>query len=120
LAKHKLCAKARAWETYGGETVERARNRACWPNRLRVQQLDDLAWLVQNESLSQEDDHSGDVRAIRLGLYELGRLSGLTGLELEARQVLDDEVRRERAELRELVISSRPRVWRRVWLRIRR
>jgi hypothetical protein len=51
--------------------------------------------------LDKDDDQAGDLK------------SGLTDPELEARGILDDEVRTERSERHDLARSSRPRFFRR-------
>jgi hypothetical protein len=107
-----------AWETYGvklmrGRGVERVAHIAS-----AYSSLDDLAWLSANGHLSPKDDHSVSLGSIRVGLYEVGALSGLTDPELEARQVLDSEVRQERAKLQEALAKSRPSLLRRLWLTV--
>jgi hypothetical protein len=98
-----------AWETYGariaGErSIERAAHIATAYSR-----LDDLAWLAQKGSLDAGDDWTSPLREIRLGLYEAGRLGGMTDRQLEANGVLDADVRKLRLERAEAIRSSRRR-----------
>ena len=103
-----------AWEVYGikllaGKSLNRAGHIA-----VACSAVDSLSWLYHERKLGVDDDYKQDLRAMRVGLYELGRLAGLTDPELEARGVVDDEVRKERSELEEIARNHRPGFIRRV------
>ncbi len=109
-----------AWDAYGAKLLRGGGVGQVGSVALAYSSVDALVWLsIGNEEEFVQDDHSESIRDIQVGLYEVGRECGLTEVELEARDVLNDEVRSEWAERQSLTRGSRPSLGRRMWLRLK-
>jgi len=101
-----------AFDTYGvrlltGRSLERVGHVVGAYNR-----VDELAWQWQEgEEKPGAEQVDEAILDIALGLYELGRVAGLTDRELQARDILTDEVRTRRDEIRELMKDARGGAW---------
>ena len=58
------------------------------------------AYMYKNQLIRDPQDVEGEVLDMKVGLYELARLSGIGTQELEERGLLNDDVRKELAERR--------------------
>jgi hypothetical protein len=63
--------------------------------------LDDLGWLSRKKALAADDESQDLIRIVRAGLYEAGRISGLSDRELKTRGVLTDDVNEHIASRRD-------------------
>jgi hypothetical protein len=112
-------ARTGAWEAYGVRFLTGSGVSQVGSIALAYSAVEGLVSLSSvNEEEFRKDDHSEELRDIKVGLYEVGRRSGLTDAGLEVREILTDDVKAEWKSRQELTREGRPGMWRRMWSRL--
>lgn len=101
-----------AWESFGVKLVGKPGVERLAHVASAYSRLDDFAWLAQSGNLSAKPgEYDAWLSDIQLGLYEVGRLTGMSNRQLRDRLVLDDGVKERLAALQKVSRRGRFQRW---------